>query len=510
MTLGCRVYSPGHGGAGVCLVVHAGDYRLMLDCGLSSLDPYFDLTPPADAVVCSHAHPQHGRGLLALHRGFPDLPIYASEVTRRLLPLNWPVEPGLTGLGTILPWRVPVPLTETVTVELIPAGHLPGAALVWVQYQTPERVCSLLYTGNCFLANTRLTEGLRLEELRGLHPDVLILDGTAGTRKYPRRKQQEQQLAELVVWSLTQGQRVWIGAEAIGTAQEILLVLRTHYLLTGRPVKIGVAPAIARGCDCLLELLAFLPEPVQNFARHQSLFWDHRVYPQSYRWGEEPPELFDIVLADTWPEPGLLAHPGDWLVLWPQGEPVPSPLAHQPYVLQAHNDGVATLQLIHTLRPQHVVLVDGALSDLGDLAALEEVRNRYHVHIPQAGAWLDLPLGMPLVSIPPPEHTGSYEGELTETGTGVRIDLPQTITSDPRWVHFAATGLVEARWQGEELLLRGLSPQEVLAAPPTPARSCAHCRFYRGQRCTQPDSPLMGLQVAPEGYCDAFAPQGGM
>jgi hypothetical protein len=117
---------------------------------------------------------------------------------------------------------------------------------------------------------------------------------------------------------------------------------------------------------------------------------------------------------------------------------------------------------------------------------------------------------MPLVSIPPPEHTGSYEGELTETGMGVRIDLPQTITSDPRWVHFAATGLVEARWQGEELLLRGLSPQEVLAAPPTPARSCAHCRFYRGQRCTQPDSPLMGLQVAPEGYCDAFAPQGGM
>ncbi len=506
MTLGCRVYSPGHGGAGVCLVLQVGDYRLMLDCGLSGLDPYFDLEPPADWVICSHAHPQHGRGLLALHRGFPDLPIYTSAVTRALLPLNWPVEPGLTGLGTVLPWRLPVPLAADLTVELIPAGHLPGAALVWLQYKTPERTYSVLYTGNCFLSNTRLTEGLRLEELRGIHPDVLILDGWAGTRKYPRRKQQEQQLVEQVVWGLTQGQRVWITAGGIGAAQEILLLLRTHYLLTGRPVKIGVDAVVARGCDGLLELLAFLPEPVQNFARHQSLFWDDRIYPQTYRWQEQAPEVFNIMIASTLPEVELLTSP-EWLVLWPAGEALPVAIPHQTYVLHAHNDGVAALQLIHTLRPQHLVLVHGEPTYLGDLAGLEEIRNRYHVHVPQAGAWLDLPVGMPLVSSPPPEHGGSYEGELTETGTGVRIELPQTVTGDPRWGNLAATGLVEARWQGEELLIRGLSPREVLAVPPTPERSCVHCRFYRGQRCTQPDSPLMGLQVAPEGYCDAFAPQ---
>ncbi len=505
MTLGCRVYSPGHEGAGVCLVVQMGTYRLMLDCGLAGLDPYFDLTPPADGVVCSHAHPQQGRGLLALHRGFPDLPIYTSEVTRALLPLNWPVESGLAGLGTVLPWRLPVPLAEDVTVELIPAGHLPGAALVWVQYHTPERTFSLLYTGNCFLANTRLTEGLRLEELRGIRPDVLILDGMAGTCRYPRRKQQEQQVAEAVVWGLTQGQRVWIKAEGIGAGQEILLVLRTHYLLTGRPVKIGVEAGVARGCDRLGELLAFLPEPVQNFARHQSLFWDDRVYPQSYRWQGESPTDFDIIIASTPPDL-LTLNAGNWLVLWPQGEVFPSDIAIHPYQLQAHNDGAATLQLIHTLRPQHLVLVHGSPRYLGDLAGLAEIRNRYHVHVPQAGAWLDLPVGLPLVASPPPEQGGSYEGELTETDTGIRIELPQTVTNDPRWLNLGATGLVEARWQGEELLIRGLSPQEVLAPPPTPERACAHCRFYRGQRCTQPDSPLMGLPVAPEGYCDAFAP----
>lgn len=503
--LGCRVYSPGHGGAGICLVGHLGPYRVMLDCGLSRLDPYFDLTPPADWVICSHAHPNHARGMLALHRGFPDLPIYTSEVTRRLLPLNWPVEEGLTGLGIELPWRLPVHLAPDLTVELIPAGHLPGAALVWLQYQTPERVYSLLYTGNCCLANTRLAEGLRLEELRGLHPDVLILDAPAGTRKYPRRKQQEHHLAEWVVWALTRGQRVCIVAGAIGDAQEILLILRTHYLLTGRPVRIGVDPAVARGCDVLLELLAFLPTPVQNFARHQSLFWDDRVYPQSHRWQpSEAPDPFDILLCSDLPD--CIGNSDQrWWVLWPEEVPLPREVPHQTYRLSAYNDSGTTLQLLHTLRPQHLVLVHGLPHYLGDLAGLEEVRNRYHVHVPLPGAWLDLPVGS-WVRHPAPEPAGSYEGEIQETPSGIRIELPRTLTADPRWQPFSTTGLVEARWQGEELVLRGLTPKEVLAVTPTPGRACAHCRFYRGQRCTQPESPLMGLQVAPDGYCDAFTP----
>ncbi|MCS7225379.1 MAG: MBL fold metallo-hydrolase [Gloeomargarita sp. SKYB31] len=505
MTLACRVYSPGHNGAGVCLVAHVGPYRLMLDCGLSRLDPYFDLTPPADWVICSHAHPQHARGLLALHRGFPDLPIYTSEVTHRLLPLNWPVEEGLSGLGTILPWRLPVHLAPDLTVELIPAGHLPGAALVWVQYDTPERLYSLLYTGNCFLANTRLTEGLRLEELRGLHPDVLILEAPAGTQKYPRRKQQEQHLAEWVVWGLSRGQRVCIVAAGIGDAQEILLVLRTHYLLTGRPVKIGVDAVVARGCDVLWELLAFLPAPVQNFARHQSLFWDDRVYPHSYRWQCEPPDQFNILICSDLPD-FISDDSREWWVLWPEGEPLPRDVPHQTYLLQAYNDGVTTLQLIHTLRPQHLVLIHGSPHYLSDLAGLEEVRNRYHVHVPSAGAWLELPVGS-WVASPTPEPTGSYEGEIHETAAGIRIELPLALNTDPRWPQFSATGFVEARWQGDELVLRGLTPKEVLATGPTATRACAHCRFYRGQRCTQPDSPLMGLQVDPDGYCDAFAPR---
>ena len=44
----------------------------------------------------------------------------------------------------------------------------------------------------------------------------------------------------------------------------------------------------------------------------------------------------------------------------------------------------------------------------------------------------------------------------------VTITLPEAIAADPRWQDFADTGLVEARWQGEELVLRGLSQRELL------------------------------------------------
>jgi hypothetical protein len=103
----------------------------------------------------------------------------------------------------------------------------------------------------------------------------------------------------------------------------------------------------------------------------------------------------------------------------------------------------------------------------------------------------------------------NYEGELNELGTVVTITLPDAIAADPRWRHFADTGLVEAHWQGDELVLRGLSPRELLNQNSdrltlSELNCCATCRFQRGQRCWNSDSPLFGFKVTLEGYCPAF------
>jgi Cft2 family RNA processing exonuclease len=539
--LACFAYGAGH--EGLSLLLKLGPYRILLDFGLADI-PESELgenpAQPWDLVLCSHAHPDHAQGLWALHQQFPQLPIYMSEVTAQLLPLNWP---ELTQCDTLqfcrtLPWRSPLELLPDLTVTLYPAGHLPGAAAAVLRYQPLSdrnlsdanveaasgfdltmRPYTVAYTGDCYLSNTRLVDGLPLDELRGLAPDVLLVDGSYGVARMPHRRRQENQLADQLQRSIAQGHSVLLPTSGFGVAQELLLLLRSHYHFTGQPLEIWVDGAIAAACDAYLQILPHLPAAVQNFARHQPLFWDEKVRPYlrrlpatgrlpTLREGPCIVLLHDQVPLTEW----LCAHPErPWQVFYPQSpwatpdselapalvpEPVPelvpepvwqssSPLKEAsialqraqaleatPYLLAQHSDGLGTVQLIHNLRPQHVVFVHGDLRDLGDLASLEELTNRYQLHIPLVGQWVDLPVGESFVRVQPPETR--YEGELDDEtawgdksgeSRGVLLRLPKDIAADVRWQAFADTGLVEVRWQGADLVLRGISAQELLRPP---------------------------------------------
>lgn len=542
--LECLAYGVGHADEGVCLLLQIGPYRVMLDCGLADLAPITSKTRkgsfPADLVICSHAHQDHAKGLLALHQAFPKMPIYASEVTTQLLPLNWltTTSASLPLCCQALPLRTPVEFLDGLTAELYPAGHLPGATVISLTYTPPatsptgSRSYSVLYTGDFFLSNTRLVEGLPLDELRGLQPNVLIVEGSYGTARHPHRRQQENHLAERINRAIAEKQSILLPA-ALGLAQELLMLLRSHHYFTGRDINIWVDGLVATGCDAYLEILPHLPTSVQNFARHQALFWDERVRPRVRR-------LLPDYRADIGRAPGIVltdevtdlsqyygANPDDWLILLPQ-EPhrlqtglsiatarraeAFSPTT-ETYLLAQHCDGPGTTQLIHNLRPQHVVFVHGSLTYLADLTGLDELHNRYHLHTPSPGSLVELPVGETFVQPAAPET--SYEGELTELDALVTISLPNAIAADPRWRLLADTGLIEARWQGDELVLRGLPQRELLRQggdrlmdwmdANSPLRNCCNnCRYYRGQRCRNPASPLFDLKVTPEGFCPVF------
>jgi len=560
--LECIPYGAGHGDEGLCLLVRLGPHRVLLDCGLQDISSLLvqpvqsrqraaaSVPLPADWVLCSHAHPDHACGLLALHAAFPTLPIYASEVTTHLLPLNWPELDSQQPLFCqALPWRSPVELAEGLSVELLPAGHLPGAAAFVLTYTPPgagHRPYTLLFTGDFFLSNARLVEGLPLDEFRHRHPDVLIIEGTFGTARHPHRRTQENQLAERIIQALEQGFAVLLPVPVLGPGQELLMFLRSHHRFTGKDLDVWVDEPIAAGCDAYLEILPHLPTSVQNFAQHQPLFWDQRVRPrvrrlqpeQRSRIGQSP----CIVVAEKTVDLHSFIHPEGrpWLVLLPQ-QPLPgssataagsapdplramehrfAPLIQQgrlrveTYLLAHHSDGPGTTQIIHNLRPQHIVFVHGAPTYLSDLAGLDELNNRYHLHCPAAGTRVELPIGEGLQQPSPPPSETSYEGELSELGTVVTITLPEAIAANPRWQTFADTGLIEARWQGEELVLRGLSQRELLTESgepgliPVDLKCCARCQHYRGGRCWNPNSPLYEFKVPPEGYCPEFEPLG--
>jgi len=529
--LECFPYGVHHKDEGICLLVRMGPHRILLDCGLKDISSLVkglkksakrgNSPLPADLVLVSHAHPDHASGLLALHEAFPLLPIYASEVTSKLLPLNWQDQKinEIPDFCQALPLRSPVEFKDGLVAELYPAGHLPGAVAILLTYTTQQRSYKLLYTGDFFLSNSRLVEGLRLEELRGLELDVLIIEGSYGTSRHPHRRNQENQLAERINRAIADRLSVLLPTPTLGLGQELLMLLRSHHHFTGRDIDIWVDGTVATGCDAYLELLPHLPPSVQNFARHQPLFWDERVRPRVRRLQPEYRHSVGnspcIVLTDSTTDLGEYCQLGmnSWVILSPEkshiqfNTPNQAQTSVETYLLAQHSDGPGTTQLIHNLRPQHVIFVHGSPGYLADLTSLEELQNRYHVHSPAGGTLVELPIGDTFLQPAPPET--NYEGELTELGTVITITLPDAVTADPRWQQFGDTGLIEARWQGEELVLRGLSQRELLNQNSdrfiwSDVDCCGTCRHQRGQRCWNPASPLYNFKVTLEGYCPAF------
>ena len=532
LPLSCFVYAAGHEEEGVCLLLRIGEYRILLDCGLEDLSALFKQDkPPADLVFCSHAHEDHCRGLLQLHRAFPQLPIYASEVTAKLLPCHW-INENLENLNwcQTLPWRSPVNIDANLQIELVPAGHLPGAAAIIITHTATDRSYTVMYSGDCSVSNFQLAEGMSIENLRGLAPDVLIMEGTYGTVRHPHRRLQEKQLMERIHRALDAGKNVLLPVPFIGLGQEILKLLRSHHQFTGRDLDIWVDDSVALTCDMYLELLSQFPESVQNFAKHQALFWDERICPRMRRLDRpnssvisNNPGVFLVdYRSDLWQY--LTDEEVEWLVLLPehpqhyiQPDSPRLELLHslssvtiEAYLLAEHSDGRNTTQLIHNLRPQHVIFVHGLLNYLLELASLEELRNRYQIHSPAPGILVELPIGDRFVQPKAPQPV-YYEGELNEAAGAMAIILPDNITDDPRWNNIADTGIIQARWQGDELVVKGISQRELLnsnsqARISSDLDCCSRCLHYNNQRCWNQFSPLYGFKVVPEGYCPVFEP----
>lgn len=81
-----RICILGSGSSGNATLVVAGETRVLLDCGLSAKETIRRIASvgedPArlDAVVVTHEHSDHARGLYALSRAL-DLPVYISDRT---------------------------------------------------------------------------------------------------------------------------------------------------------------------------------------------------------------------------------------------------------------------------------------------------------------------------------------------------------------------------------------------------------------------------------------------
>ncbi|GAA2818657.1 MBL fold metallo-hydrolase [Crossiella cryophila] len=240
---------------GSCVLITAGDTRLLIDAGTRpGAVTFSELAPPGierafdgplHGVVVTHAHNDHAGWVPAVLIRRPDTPVLVTDATAALLSTMWfdsskvlarrsveadgtgpPVPYGKDDVRHALDRMRPLPFGRrhrlgTVDIELFQAGHIVGAAGVIV-HAGDQRV---VVSGDVSRPGQRTVGGIEVPDAaRGA--DLLLLESTyANSRRMPPRAAEAAQLISDVATVTSSGGRVLIPAFALGRAQEVALTL---------------------------------------------------------------------------------------------------------------------------------------------------------------------------------------------------------------------------------------------------------------------------------------------
>ena len=231
-----------------CVYVELAGKQILVDAGvrMGGRDRLPDLAAldgrDLAAIFVTHAHADHIGALPLVHEHFPQVPIYATPATIRLIEvmladavrvmsrraadeLEIPlyddglVASMLRALRTLRLDEQSIPQLPHVTLHARRAGHVAGA--VSLGFEAPDG--RLAISGDVSTTPQRTILGAALPAPK--HPHLLVLESTYGARLHPNRRQEELRLAQSVAeW--VQAGHVLIPAFALGRAQEVVLILR--------------------------------------------------------------------------------------------------------------------------------------------------------------------------------------------------------------------------------------------------------------------------------------------
>ena len=227
--------------------------RLLVDAGIrmgtdqdSQLPDFseFDKIGMPDAVLLTHAHTDHTGALPILHNMLSaDVKIYCTPATKAITKvlledsarrmergeeddeaLRYTLADVAAVLNRMEPvdWLKPIEVCSGVTATWIPAGHILGAAMIYIQ----SKYESILMTGDVSVTKQLTIPSLDLPSWCQ-KPDVMVMESTYGNREHKvSRKQEAKRLAADVAEVIAAGGKVLIPAFAIGRSQEVILILK--------------------------------------------------------------------------------------------------------------------------------------------------------------------------------------------------------------------------------------------------------------------------------------------
>ena len=217
-----------------------GTTRVLVDAGIKPdgrgpVAPNFGRLDGLDAAVITHAHLDHCGALPLLVRDRPELPIYCTPPSAKLIvsALNDHAAmgggiPGGAPIHEVKKRLVPIPFGKpfeagNAEITLTESGHILGAASVLLR----SGPATVFHTGDICLEDHFSIPSARLPEVRGI--DLLIMEATLADQKPQPFSESIKKMVEVINDTvLERGGTVLIPTYALGQAQEIILGLK-HY-----------------------------------------------------------------------------------------------------------------------------------------------------------------------------------------------------------------------------------------------------------------------------------------
>jgi metallo-beta-lactamase family protein len=255
---------------GSCHLVQAGDFRILLDCGLLqgsrkdaelNREPFpFDVSR-IDAVILSHAHIDHsGRIPLLVKRGFTG-PIFAQTATRGLCEImlrdsasiheqyaermnrrgekegKEPVEPLYTTTDAALAleqfrsvrYHRKFEATPTIRARFRDAGHILGSSIVEVWLTEGSETRKLVFSGDLGHPDAPI---LRDPDDIGT-ADLVLMESTYGDRNHRSWDETRAEVQEIAELTRNAKGNILIPAFAVGRSQLLLYWMAQNYEQAG-------------------------------------------------------------------------------------------------------------------------------------------------------------------------------------------------------------------------------------------------------------------------------------
>lgn len=301
------------GVTGSCFLVEGPAARVLVDCGLfqgtkelqeRNYGPFPFDPRSIDAVVLTHSHIDHS-GLLPklVRHGFRGA-IYAtaptkdlcrimladsahiqeSEVERKNRKRQRAGEPLLTPIYTVddvarclerfeaVPLRHPQAVAPGITATFYGAGHILGAASVFLQIELPhlaaatstESPLRLLFSGDIGRSDHPILPAP--EAVPG--SDFMVMESTYGNRQQVKNERRYEELAQIVEETFARGGNLLIPAFAVERTQDVLYGLNRLIhdgTLTAKQVYVD-SPLAAQATEVFCQHVESFNEESQRFA----------------------------------------------------------------------------------------------------------------------------------------------------------------------------------------------------------------------------------------------------